>query len=188
MNQEDLFYKLIYYAAPTLAKEKPASLVNLKDDIEPLHTLWHQYKESLTVSYIELKVSSTRTLVLLYNEDMLEDVLKCDFNQHFLKHFGYKQFDCMNALSLLKSRFEEACPHEVGIFLGYPLHDVKCFANCTKRKCLAVGYWKVFYELDVALETFNRYDEKKAWMLSKIDSGLLPSEVLGVALEYKEAI
>ncbi|MCH4886542.1 DUF3793 family protein [Acidaminobacter sp. JC074] len=188
MNQENLFYKLIYYTAPTLTKEKTASLVNLKDDVEPLHTLWHEYKDKIHLDYIELKVERNRTLVLFYNKDMLSSVLACKKNRNFLSRFGYKSFETGYALELLKKRFKEVCPHEVGIFLGYPLHDVKCFADCSPKKCLAVGYWKVFSNLEVALETFDRYDERRTYLLSFVDSGYLPSEVMRMTFDLKEAI
>ena len=46
--------------------------------------------------------------------------------------------DINNYLYMLKNRYKEFnCPHELGIFLGFPLNDVMDFMNCKNKKC----YW-----------------------------------------------
>ena len=50
------------------------------------------------------------------------------------------------------------CPHELGIFLGIPIEDVKDFMECTNKKCLLCGYWKVYNNYYTAEKTFKQYD------------------------------
>lgn len=59
-------------------------------------------------------------------------------------------------------------PHEIGLFLGYPVEDVKGFienkASCAK----CVGYWKVYGDEEKAQKLFNQYKKctgvyKKQW-------------------------
>ena len=38
-------------------------------------------------------------------------------------------------------------PHEIGVFLGYPLDDVKGFIKNEGKKYLMIGYWKVYSDL-----------------------------------------
>lgn len=46
----------------------------------------------------------------------------------------------------LKKRIQkEACfPHEIGLFLGYPLEDVEGFIKNKGRNCESCGIWKVY--------------------------------------------
>lgn len=70
------------------------------------------------------------------------------------------------------------CPHEIGIFLGYPLIDVAIFANCPDKKCLSVGYWKVYSNIDEAKKIFNRYDMARKYTTDLILNGAHPRDIL----------
>ena len=48
-------------------------------------------------------------------------------------------------------------PHEIGIFLGYPLADVKGFIINHGHNCLCCGDWKVYSDPENAVKTFRRY-------------------------------
>ena len=71
-------------------------------------------------------------------------------------------------------------PHEIGIFLGYPLYDVDCFIH--HKRCKYVGYWKVYSNLKNAKKQFNRYECAKRTMCYKIDQGCMLSELLNFSL------
>lgn len=79
----------------------------------------------------------------------------------FLRENGYKE-TCVNyAISLLKKRLMDlkAFPHEIGVFLGYPIEDVIGFINnkgCNFKCC---GYWKVYGDKEKAIKEFARYDK-----------------------------
>ncbi len=61
----------------------------------------------------------------------------------------------------LAQRFMEECPHEIGIFLGYPLKDVQDYIKYAGQKYLLNGYWKVYHDPIRALQTFQNYDLAK---------------------------
>ncbi|NLM20268.1 MAG: DUF3793 family protein, partial [Peptococcaceae bacterium] len=64
------------------------------------------------------------------------------------------------------------CPHEIGVFLGFPCQDVKAFMEYQEKisgarsrsqvergpKLLLNGYWKVYHNPDLASDIFRRYD------------------------------
>ena len=78
----------------------------------------------------------------------------------------------------MKRRYKEFnCPHELGIFLGFPLNDVKDFMNCKDKKCLSCGYWLVYNNLQEAQEIFSKYDKVKAHTVNYILSGDSSQEV-----------
>ena len=58
----------------------------------------------------------------------------------------------------MKSRFDkgEDFPHEIGVFLGYPLYDVEGFIE--QRECVMMGYWKVYRYPSAARRLFALYD------------------------------
>ena len=50
----------------------------------------------------------------------------------------------------------------MGIFLGYPLEDVKGFIEFNGKESLYVGYWKVYSKLEEKLALFQKYDEAQS--------------------------
>lgn len=58
----------------------------------------------------------------------------------------------------LAERFaEQAVPHEVGYFLGYPAADVRGFIEHEGREFLCCGCWKVYGDVRDAQYRFARY-------------------------------
>ena len=53
----------------------------------------------------------------------------------FLKNYGYHNFSVRDAIGQLQARFEQSeFPHEIGLFLGYPLGDVVGFIQNAGKK------------------------------------------------------
>lgn len=48
-------------------------------------------------------------------------------------------------------------PHEIGIFLGYPLEDVEGFMYHKEEGCKCIGFWRVYGDEKKARETFRSY-------------------------------
>ena len=73
---------------------------------------------------------------------------------------GYpKEISVKSYIETLKARYMlHHCPHELGVFLGIPIEDVKDFMECTNKKCLLCGYWKVYNNYYAAEKTFKQYD------------------------------
>ncbi len=62
-------------------------------------------------------------------------------------------------------------PHEMGIFLGYPLGDVKGFIRHRGRDFLYCGYWKVYENEAEARKLFSVYTSVKQQMLKELYQG-----------------
>ncbi|GAB6956392.1 hypothetical protein JCM13369A_29390 [Mediterraneibacter glycyrrhizinilyticus JCM 13369] len=79
----------------------------------------------------------------------------------FLETKGYQcdNFVCCINRLIMKLREEPNFPHEIGLFLGYPLEDVKGFienkADCSKCS----GCWKVYGNEQEALKLFEKYQK-----------------------------
>ena len=52
---------------------------------------------------------------------------------------------------------EEEFPHEIGVFLGYPLDDVKGFIRHKGRDYTFCGCWKCYGDPQAARRRFERY-------------------------------
>mgnify|MGYP001416524386 FL=1 len=156
-----IFMLVAHNAAPTIGKVKPSSLVVFKKTMRrDLFSNWERYKydiaSSLNVNFYELKRTEDSVYVLFYDYIKLNNVFRNTENMAFLNRFGYSdKMNIYEALSLLKKRYEQACPHEIGIFLGYPVSDVFDFIECPNKECLMRGYWKVYNDIEYAKEVFK---------------------------------
>lgn len=179
---EYLLFVVISNCAPTLKKQKTASLINFTNNVRGLNVLWERYKykvkRKLNINFFELKKNENSIVVLFYNDEMLESSIKDKRNIKFLKRFGYN--DCVNVyecLCLLSRRYQSMCPHEIGVFLGYPIEDVIAFIDCPNVKCKLIGYWKVYYNEERAKAIFNNYDLIKQNITELILKGYKPTEI-----------
>lgn len=182
-DKEYLFSIIAYSAGPTLAREKPSSLLIFNNNNRNVHDSWRKFKEEVTdkfkINFFELKKNKESTVVLIYNETILKHVLKELKNINFLKRFGYNdEMTIDEILIYLSKRFENVCPHEIGIFLGYPIEDVAMFVNCPNKKCKMVGYWKVYHNIEQAKSIFKKYDDIKVSIVRTMMKGIKPMEII----------
>lgn len=83
----------------------------------------------------------------------------------------------MKKLLRLQHRFAEykeerqPFPHEMGVFLGYPLGDVKGFIEHHGKEYLCSGYWKVYQDEQKAKSTFQLYQSVRDAVLQLIMAG-----------------
>lgn len=142
--------RLIEHCAPTLAGMKSANLFNyiyknqteVKEELAKVNALLNQkgvYAEALL--WREESV-----LIYIYRRTMLEKELQNPEAAALLIKYGYKGYDVESCLIHLKARLSRyTCfPHEIGIFLGYPIEDVKGFIENRGQNCESCGYWKVY--------------------------------------------
>ncbi|MBI6874715.1 DUF3793 family protein [Clostridium aciditolerans] len=185
-NEKDyLFSTIAHSIGPTLVGEKPSSLLIFNKYNRNQKKVWgevkHELKGKLKIKFFELNTSEESSVVLFYDENMLLEILKKKRNIYFLKKFGYREnMSLQEYLTLLSQRFKKICPHEIGIFLGYPVEDVAIFSSCPNRECLLVGYWKVYHNDNVekAKNIFKRYDSIKSDIIKLIAQGVKPIEII----------
>lgn len=178
-----LFSTIICSAAPTLAGEKVSSLLNFSNNNHNLQNTWKAYKgcikDILNIDFCELKKGEKNTVVLFYNKKKLETLLKDNRNSEFLTRFGYsKEMSIEQCFSHLSMRFNSTCPHEVGIFLGYPVEDVAYFIDYPNKKCKMVGYWKVYDNVEEAKEIFHKFDQIRNNNIRMMLNGIKPLDII----------
>lgn len=172
---------------------KPSVTFTFKKENGVLFTAWNKYGndylKNLNLNYIELRETEDALIILIYDEKLLMKFINKECNKSFLNSIGYKNTLAKEeVLKTLQDRYSKyKCPHELGIFLGYPIEDVIDFMECNKKKCLFCGYWKVYNRENKAKEIFNLFDEVKKVTASKIIKGSR-AKTLSVSLrtQYKE--
>ncbi|ACD21843.1 DUF3793 family protein [Clostridium botulinum] len=167
-----------YNVALISARLKPSITLNLsKYDNKDIFYLWNMYGKDylrkLNLGYISLRDSDKSLIVLIYDKELLEKYINKKDNLKFLNCVGYdRELSVEDALNTLKDRYEVYnCPHELGIFLGYPLEDVKDFMECSEKKCLTCGYWKVYNSENKAKTIFTLFDRVKDFTVTNIIEG-----------------
>ena len=130
----------------------------LTTDKEGIKILIEVLKEKGIRLYI-LQRQDKRVLVYVYRKKQLEVSLNRPGVAKFLKKYGYESTEIKYALSRLKSRIGEnnEFPHEIGIFLDYPLGDVIGFIVNQGRNFKCAGCWKVYCDECACRKTFAKY-------------------------------
>lgn len=155
----------IQYASPTLASIKPASLFNcLNPDVEGTKqaiVYWNQHMARSGIGLMEMKSTNHSVLIFMYRKSQLDQILRKVEVQDFLSAYGYDpmQYSLDYYLGHLKNRMnaQESFPHEIGVFLGYPLEDVKGFIAHRAQDSKCVGTWKVYGDAEKAQKVFCRF-------------------------------
>jgi hypothetical protein len=122
--------------------------------------------------------SSEKQVWFLYREQAMQACLSEPENRSFIASFGYHQemnleeiFNYAGRRFRLYKNGQIDFPHEMGIFLGYPLGDVKGFIKNKGRNCLCTGYWKVYENEQKARETFQLYAKVRKLAMEMVQSG-----------------
>ena len=152
---------LIQHGSPTLAGLKTASMfcVPLEEDWETETALWNRRLAQKGLSLTVLRRQNGRALLYLYRPSQLARDLEEPGVKAFLAAMGYESMQPAKALSKLRTRLGETqgFPHEVGLFLGYPLGDVAGFIQNQGRNCKCSGCWKVYCNELEAQKRFARF-------------------------------
>lgn len=169
---------LLFNSSLVIADIKPSVTVNIKKNQGMNYKNWLKYGgeflRRINLNYITLKEDENALILLIYKEELLKDHIFQEKNREFLSKIGYANVNCIDYYTkLLRIRYKiYRCPHELGVFLGIPVEDVIDFMDCTKKKCLGCGYWKIYNNYDEAIKTFKKYDEIKNKTISNLIKGI----------------
>ena len=92
----------------------------------------------------------------------------------FLLEYGYlRGLTLSEKISRLRSRLGKCgeFPHEIGIFLGYPVEDVRGFISNEGKNFKACGTWKVYGDGERAAGLFESYRRCTEYFCSMVERG-----------------
>lgn len=160
-DRECLAAFLALEAAEVVEGRKPANLINIPDRRRPcgrnFFTLWQIHgRDVLAGSSLKGFVLAERRgsiLLLVYREELMAALLSRNNVRVLLERSGYTcAGGTEETLATLKQRIAGAAfPHEIGIFLGYPLKDVAGFVGWAKIPFTCQGPWKIYGDPSTSL-------------------------------------
>lgn len=159
---------LIEHCSPTLASLKIANLFGYcyesEERLEQEVAEWNRVFAEKGIAMRVLSKKDGRALIYVYRVKRLKNALAEKQVQEFLAYYGYDGLDLEAQLARLAKRISEAegFPHEIGVFLDYPLEDVIGFIVNRGKNSKCAGCWKVYGDACKACETFARYEKCKA--------------------------
>lgn len=166
--------------APTLAGVKPANLFRFQS-FEPEETrdrilFWNeQLSEKGTFVRLLKECSKTNSyLIIVYRKNWISQIFSQKGVQDFLIQYDYLvSDDCDSLLDQLSFRLcmDQEFPHEVGIFLGYPLCDVIGFIQNKGKNYSCRGCWKAYEDPTAAKKYFRTLKECTAVYKSMYENG-----------------
>lgn len=106
----------------------------------------------------------TQYTIYVYNSK-LKDYISSNAVQNFLKSYQYPNTFELCIQELKKRLNTKNFPHEIGVFLGYPLDDVIGFIE--HKPYYLVGDWKVYQNVNEAKKQFDLFKQTKEKMLNK---------------------
>ncbi|HEX3040393.1 MAG TPA: DUF3793 family protein [Caproiciproducens sp.] len=167
---------LARHCAPALAGIKSANMISVREEAAGhLARLLAIYNKPLGRHGVRVEILCryrTHTLVLVYRPGLLWSQLQEENVQNFLASLGYCRWESLDSLLCqLKERCARHCiPHEIGLFLNYPLEDVIGFME-GGAPCKLCGYWKVYSDADFARMRFRQFTSCRETYCRLIESG-----------------
>lgn len=154
---------ILRYCSPTLAGMKTGSLFNCPcSDRQKMMCAVKGLNQKLVpkgVRIIPLRTTEEKMLLYLYRPEKLKaDLSECGALR-LLRNYGYP-VECIGkcVVQLGKRLCEQKdFPHEIGLFLGYPLEDVQGFIENHAEGYKCAGCWKVYGDEAYAKQEFLRY-------------------------------
>lgn len=175
-----LQFQIIFQCAPFLKGMKAACMLNVETgycrDLE--NVLW-----GTDMDHKILSENKGKCLVFLYRKNELSAFLEKNEVRDFLRHYGYDCQDLEIMLARLSARVRDhACrnqsfPHEIGVFLDYPVEDVRCFIEQGGKGEVMSGYWKVYHDPGKAQLTFQAYDKARVSAVNEYLAGRTVREI-----------
>lgn len=178
---------IAFHCAPALAGIKPANLVSChKSKVGDIGGEVERLNAQMNGKDIFFEIMcecENRALVLVYRKELLRRTLKDKGIYRFLRAFGYPQDVTVEEyLDFLKSRMKNSeFPHEIGAFLGYPLHDIHGFLYHKNQGCILSGDWKVYKDADNAQKLFERFAACRKAVVKRLNKGQSLAEIFCAA-------
>ncbi len=165
---------LAIHCAPILSGSKAANIMTVT--VHEFDRIGYLL-EGTGIRYRFLKTKGDKGILYLYREKRLRQYLEQEEIQGFLSEYGYDQVDIAKMLNLLSKRIQmyndqdAVFPHEIGVFLEYPLGDVKGFLANEGKNFMYSGYWKVYQDLQGAVRRFTQYDMERELTIQALMQG-----------------
>lgn len=153
--------QLVHFCAATLANIKTGSLFSCgryaKCEVHAEANKLNRILNGKGLRLIPIVTGKKNVLMYLYRVNSLKKDMNREEAKDILKDCGYTGTSpglCVKEL-INRIRNNDAFPHEIGLFLGYPPKDVKGFIDNNAQGYILCGKWKVYHNPEEAVKTFH---------------------------------
>lgn len=170
---------LAFYCSPVLIGIKPANLfsypISQWKEIKVLLSDWNYQLAHYEKCIIPLAIKGTKIMFFVYDSPLLEQQLGDLTIMAMLESFGYTPNSTItDKLLFLSHKLQTVSyfPHEIGLFLGYPIGDVIGFIYNQGQNYKYSGYWKVYQNKQETIELFRTYSITRIYFYQKLKEGM----------------
>ena len=177
-NKSNSLYikRILEMLGAVILGSKPAEIINVPGSKEEKKIKLSQieafFSNCSRITYRIITTHDGGKRVLFINEKSMEKVLVNKRCINFLKFVGYSSdYELNDYMNELVFRLQsEEFPHEIGVFLGYPLKDVLGFMGYGKNELVEVKNWRIYGDKEISYEVYNNFMRDKAIMKEMIES------------------
>lgn len=186
--RECLASYLALETAEVIAGVKPANLISIPNRNHSCgsnpYFHWKKWGSEVAAAAqletLTLKDRGSSVLVLLYRVEALTELMATPAVRAMLRRAGYSTaMTVSELLVILADRMDcGTFPHEIGIFLGYPLKDVAGFMGLARIPFTCQGPWKIYGNPGTSLKLADTFRWCRKQMAEDLANCSSPFECL----------
>ena len=177
-NKSNSIYikRILEMIGAVILGSKPAEIINIPGSNEEkklkLSQIESFFSHCTRITYRIITTYDGGKRVLFINEKSMEKVLSNKRCVNFLKFVGYSSdYELNEYMDELVFRLQsEEFPHEIGVFLGYPLKDVLGFMGYGKNELVEIRNWRIYGDKEVSYKVYNSFMRDKAIMKEMVQT------------------
>lgn len=175
MDVHSIPLQLALQCAPVISGIKISNLLTIP--AKSLRELSAVLKKT-ELSFRILYPGRERLVILIYRETELKEYLEREEVMAFIYKCGYETSDISKIFPVFVKRYmrymelKQDFPHELGLFLGYPIEDVEGFIKENGKNYLYSGYWKVYKDAELKIRLFKNYERVQTEIVRLLYEGL----------------
>lgn len=184
MDVHSIPLQLALQCAPVISGIKISNLLTIP--AKSLRELSAVLKET-ELSFRILYPGRERLVILIYRETELKEYLEREEVMAFIDKCGYETSDISKIFPVFVKRYmrymelKQDFPHELGLFLGYPIEDVEGFIKENGKNYLYSGYWKVYKDAELKIRLFKNYEKVQTEIVRLLYEGL---DIMDIITNY----
>ena len=175
MDNTSVSLQLALQCAPVIVGIKISNLLTISAKrLKELSAILRKTNLSFRVIY----PGRERLVILIYKEEELREYLEREEIKAFIRKCNYKSSDINQIFPVFIKRYmkymelKQDFPHELGVFLGYPIEDVEGFIINNGKNYLHSGYWKVYKDAEAKIRLFKSYEKVQTEIVRMLYEGI----------------
>ena len=184
MDVHSIPLQLALQCAPVISGIKISNLLTIP--AKSLRELSAVLKKT-ELSFRILYPGRERLVILIYRETELKEYLEREEVMAFIYKCGYETSDISKIFPVFVKRYmrymelKQDFPHELGLFLGYPIEDGEGFIKENGKNYLYSGYWKVYKDAELKIRLFKNYERVQTEIVRLLYEGL---DIMDIITNY----